>query len=84
MHEWGIASSILEKIVNAAKKNCLGAVTRVEIRLGRGLGIGKEEFLFCLKTITRDEESFKRCTFDIEMVDSNLASIESIESDEDS
>lgn len=78
MHEWGIAYNLIEKIVDAAKKNDLSEVKRVNISLGKRLGITKEEFLFCLTTIAKDDP-VKKCEFVIEENDSGLAGLESIE-----
>lgn len=79
MHEWGIALSIAQKVSEAAKGNGLKRIARVEINLGKGLGIKEEEFRFCIQTITKDEPEFNGCVFDVKLTDSKLASIENID-----
>lgn len=79
MHEWGIALNIAQKIEEALKANKLARAARVEINLGKELGIKEEEFRFCIQTITKDEAPFKDTVFDIRMTDSKLASIEGID-----
>lgn len=81
MHEWGIAVNIMQKVEEAVKNNGMKKVLKVDINLGEGLGISREEFEFCLKTISKDEVEFKDCVFDIKMTDAKLASIEGIDAE---
>ena len=78
MHEWGIALNIIEKIKNTANINGIHKVTSAQIKLGRSLHIGVSEFRDCLVVLAK-EENLEQCLFDIEEVDSKLASLESIE-----
>ena len=81
MHEWGIAVNIMQKVEEAVKSNGLKKVVKVDINLGKGLGISREEFEFCLKTISKDEIEFQGCVFDIKITDAKLASIEGIDAE---
>lgn len=78
MHEWGIAQSIIEKIVAAAKENNLTTVSEAGVILGKHLGITKEEFLNCLQ-ISAKEKHLENISFKLKEDDSHLASIEYVE-----
>jgi Zn finger protein HypA/HybF involved in hydrogenase expression len=79
MHEWGIATGIVEKIKTAADKNGLKKVVTAEIKLGTKLEIPVTEFIDCLTVLTKDNVLFNGCNFKVEHIESNLASLESIE-----
>lgn len=80
MHEWGIANSIIKKIAAAAKENGLGKVKSARLNLGKKLGIGKEEFLYCLNTIIKNNP-LEGCEFIVNEDNSSLVSLEFIEGD---
>ncbi|MFA6216227.1 MAG: hydrogenase/urease maturation nickel metallochaperone HypA [Candidatus Omnitrophota bacterium] len=80
MHEWGIASNIIEKIKENALENGIAKVVAAEIKLGKSLHIGIDEFRDCLQVLAQKEAgSVHGCRFDIEEVDSKLATLASIE-----
>ncbi|MFA5118468.1 MAG: hydrogenase/urease maturation nickel metallochaperone HypA [Candidatus Omnitrophota bacterium] len=80
MHEWGIAADIIEKIKESASENGLTKVVAAEIKLGRRLHIGIDEFRDCLMVLAQKEAGcVYGCRFDIETVDSKLAALASIE-----
>lgn len=78
MHEWGIAQNIMGKIAAAAREHGLICVKQAKITLGRKLGIGKDEFLFCLKHSIEDKR-LQTCEFIIEEDDSSLACLECVD-----
>lgn len=82
MHEWGIAQGIIDKIKTAARDNSIEKVSRAQIKLGRKLGISRDEFLFCLKSVSQKDELLEGCDFRVEEIDSKLASLEAIETDQ--
>ena len=78
MHEWGIATNIIEKIRKYAIMNKLKKVTLAEITLGKGLHIGLDEFRACLVALAKDD-CVSACTFEIKEDDSKLARLELLE-----
>jgi Zn finger protein HypA/HybF involved in hydrogenase expression len=78
MHEWHIAAEILGKVEKTCAKEHAGKIREVKISLGDGLGISKEAFLFCLSSAARDKPAFAGCNFNVELVQSSLASIDDI------
>jgi len=80
MHEWGIAASIIDKIKENASGNGLTKVVAAEIKLGKRLHIGIDEFRDCLIVLAQKEAGCVwGCRFDIEEVDAKLAILASIE-----
>lgn len=77
MHEWGITQSIVDKILEVAKKENIKTIKEVEISLGDKSGISEEEFRFCFSTLVKNT-LLEHAILKIIFVNSNLVGIESI------
>jgi hydrogenase nickel incorporation protein HypA/HybF len=68
MHEFSIASSIVEKVVEFAEQHGISKVVGVRLEVGELTCVDVEQLRFCLEAITHDTV-VENCAFEVETVD---------------
>jgi len=78
MHEWKITESVVEEVLNQAKKNDLKKIDKVRLSIGNDIDLTPDAITFCFQVLSKGTILEKAC-LEIDMRDGRGITVESLE-----